>query len=268
MNPALPELPAKLRIPLWRHFVALVIIGSYPLVSTLSVKIRGVGDSTSTVSFPTSVRGLIIFSLLQLAVFAVFWGISWAISRYDKDRLFLRWKDGIQPVLWGAIYLASLYLTFFIFLIVVAGIMSMFGVQGDEITGFINNNKPQTGGLVNSISSNQDPIYKLLVVTLVPFVVAGLREELWRGATLAGLDQLCPKSWSKPMRNVFAIAISSVVFGLGHLYQGPSGIIITTILGAVMGIIILHHKSIWPAVFMHGFINAISFAAASSNIKP
>jgi len=268
MNSELHEFPKTNRLPQWRHFVALIIIGSYPIVSALSVKLRGATDSNDTVAFPTSIRGLLIFSLLQMAIFGAFWGIAWAFSRYDKDRLFLRWKEGILPVIWGAVYVISLYMAFGFILLFIIMALSMFGIKGNDITQIIQNSKPQTGGLIDSIASNQDPLYKFLVVTLLPFVVAGLREELWRGATLAGLDQICPKSWSTPMRNVFAIVISSVVFGLGHLYQGPSGIILTGILGALLGIVVLRHGSIWPAVFMHGFIDAISFAAASQNVKP
>lgn len=260
-----PEIdtPPPQKTARWRHFLALLVIGSYPIFSALSVALRGGNDTQSNVSFPTTVDGLLLFSALQMAIFGIFWGIAWAISRYDKRTLFLEWHSGFAPIVQGFFY--SIALRVGVLLVASLSVIAFLALGWSEgqIADFFREFAPDTRGIVESISKNDDPIYQFLVVTLLPFVVAGLREELWRGATFAGMLALCPQSWSAPMRNVFVVAISSIVFGLGHIYQGPTGVFMTTILGAGLGAMVLYHRSIWPAVIAHGFFNAVSFWAAT-----
>jgi membrane protease YdiL (CAAX protease family) len=97
------------------------------------------------------------------------------------------------------------------------------------------------------------------MLTLVSFVLAGLREELWRAGVLAGLIGLFPGQFSTNPRKFIAVALAAIVFGLGHLPQGWGGVGLTACLGMGLGVIMVLHKSIWEAVFAHGFFNAASF---------
>ncbi len=55
-----------------------------------------------------------------------------------------------------------------------------------------------------------------------------------------------------------AIIIQALVFGLAHAYQGPAGIIESTISGLIFGTItIIAGWSIWPAALVHGINNII-----------
>ena len=81
---------------------------------------------------------------------------------------------------------------------------------------------------------------------------------------MAGLRHLLPDELTHNARWAVAIAISSVVFGLGHIYQGWMGVILTSLLGAGLGVLTWRHRSIWPSVFAHGFIDATSFLAAAA----
>lgn len=116
------------------------------------------------------------------------------------------------------------------------------------------------------IFAGRDPLYKFLVITLVSFVVAGFREELWRAATMAGIFHLAPKKWNQAVKTGLALGISSVLFGLGHLYQGATGVLGTTLLGIALGAIMLRHKSVWPAIMAHGCFDAVSFAALAFGV--
>lgn len=58
------------------------------------------------------------------------------------------------------------------------------------------------------------------------------------------------------------VLISSVLFGLGHIYQGWIGVAQTTLVGVVLALLTLHWKSLWPAIFAHGFLDAVSLGAA------
>jgi membrane protease YdiL (CAAX protease family) len=54
----------------------------------------------------------------------------------------------------------------------------------------------------------------------------------------------------------FALVLQAVMFGLVHAYQGPTGIVGSTISGLVFGAVTMAGRwSIWPAAFAHGTNN-------------
>ena len=83
-----------------------------------------------------------------------------------------------------------------------------------------------------------------LSVFLAVSVTAGFCEELLYRGFLIG--------YFAPMTGpAVAVAISAVVFGLAHAYQGGTGIVKTGMVGAVMGVIFIVSGSIWPAIILH-----------------
>jgi len=59
-----------------------------------------------------------------------------------------------------------------------------------------------------------------------------------------------------------AVAISALIFGGIHAYQGISGIITTTIIGIIFGIAyIVNGHRIWPLILVHGLVDTISLVA-------
>jgi membrane protease YdiL (CAAX protease family) len=51
----------------------------------------------------------------------------------------------------------------------------------------------------------------------------------------------------------------SVAFGFGHLYQGPSGVIDSTITGFVLGgLYLARGRNLWPAILAHGLSDTIA----------
>ena len=56
-----------------------------------------------------------------------------------------------------------------------------------------------------------------LTLTLVSFVVAGVREEMWRGGTLAGLRALWPRAFGSLGGQIAAVTLIAVIFDAGHL---------------------------------------------------
>jgi membrane protease YdiL (CAAX protease family) len=83
---------------------------------------------------------------------------------------------------------------------------------------------------------------------------AGLCEEfLYRGVLLALLSQwLFSAAW--------AAAISSVAFGLAHVYQGASGIVRAALLGALLSIPVVRLGTILPSTAAHCLIDAVALA--------
>jgi membrane protease YdiL (CAAX protease family) len=61
-----------------------------------------------------------------------------------------------------------------------------------------------------------------------------------------------------------AVAVSSLLFGIGHSYQGWRGIVTTTLVGVVMALIYLGAGSLWPAMALHALIDIHSGSIAYS----
>lgn len=95
----------------------------------------------------------------------------------------------------------------------------------------------------------------LSIGTLLSFAFfVGLHEEiLFRGFVLTRLSTL--------MRSTPAgVILSAVIFGALHGYQGPIGVIQTTAVGLVFGVVVAVTRSVWPAVISHGIFDTIGLA--------
>jgi membrane protease YdiL (CAAX protease family) len=103
-------------------------------------------------------------------------------------------------------------------------------------------------------------VYFWFAITFVSFVVAGLREELWRSAFLAGLGALWPQRFGSRAGQIGAVFISAVFFGAAHGAQGGLAMFMAGLLGVGLGLIMVFHRSIWPAVIAHGLFDATTFA--------
>jgi len=90
------------------------------------------------------------------------------------------------------------------------------------------------------------------VLLLAP--TAALCEEfLYRGFLLAELTQ-----WLRS--GDWAWAASSLVFGLAHVYQGWSGMVRASLLGALLAYPVIHFGSLYPSMLAHGLIDALALA--------
>jgi membrane protease YdiL (CAAX protease family) len=55
--------------------------------------------------------------------------------------------------------------------------------------------------------------------------------------------------------------VSSLIFGLGHTYQGWFGVMKTTVAGICLAILVLLTRSVWPAIIAHAGIDTASLVA-------
>lgn len=79
-------------------------------------------------------------------------------------------------------------------------------------------------------------------------ITAGVCEEiLYRGLLLATLLPLLG-TWP-------AIVISSLIFGLGHAYQGISGIAKTSVIGLVLALLTVSSGSLFIAIVLHAVVD-------------
>jgi len=103
-------------------------------------------------------------------------------------------------------------------------------------------------------------------VELLPYlalaITAGLCEEfLYRGFAMAVLDHVGLRAWA-------GILLSSVLFGLAHSYQGRGGIVMTFLIGLILGTSRLAYGSRVPAIFWHCAVDLVAGTAGPRYLTP
>ncbi|MFO1513994.1 MAG: CPBP family intramembrane glutamic endopeptidase [Verrucomicrobiota bacterium] len=255
--PAAPlvDPPPVKRLRWWIH---LLLIAGYPL----AIGLAGYGSSEMRgPALSSGATGLLVACVVQMAVFGLVIGLAWLASRASRDDLLWRWRGGFWPVPLGIGYSVGLRLMVGIVAVGVGIILILTGVVSmANLEKFTLANRPDVEAVVDVSAMRNDPLYFWLTLTLVSFVVAGFREELWRAAFLAGLRRLWPRCFGSRTGQVGAAGVAAVIFGLGHLPQGVIAVAVTGLLGFGLGLIMVLHRSIWPAVIAHGMFDATSLA--------
>ncbi len=94
---------------------------------------------------------------------------------------------------------------------------------------------------------------KLYAVLMLAPTAAFCEEYLYRGYLLAqATEWLHSTGWGW--------AVSSVGFGLAHIYQGANGVLRASLLGALLAYPVVRLGSIYPSILAHLLIDAIALA--------
>ncbi len=241
-----------------RWVIHLVLMTAY-LILIAGVALFRNNPHQPALSHTTS--GLLLVCALELLSFGVFFGLAWLASRASGDDLLLRWRKNVLPVLLGVAYSVGLRVAVGLATVVVSVILVVTHVATSEtLQDFMLKNRPGIENAVDVDALRDNPAYLLLTLTLVSFGVAGLREELWRSSFLAGMKNVWPQQFSSTVGQIFAISIAAVIFGSAHISMGIVAALMAGLLGLGLGIIMVLHRSIWPAVLAHGFFDATSMA--------
>lgn len=97
-----------------------------------------------------------------------------------------------------------------------------------------------------------------LAAVLALLLVVGFYEEvLARGLLLTRSRQLFGGYW-------LPVVFSTVLFALGHFYQGPFGVVQTGLIGFVLAAFTVRWGTLWPAIFAHSAINMLSVVQLGS----
>lgn len=245
-----PPPPAPSRIA---SGLALVILSAYIAVPALLGATRSQGEGAL---LPETVRGILVTCGLELGLFAAAFALARALGRLRAPDLLLAWRGPwVIPRALGW----SLALRFGIGLALATALGIWHLVTGGS-PGNLGNLRPNVEAMVN-IEALRDPVYLFLMLTLVSFVLAGLREELWRISMVRLLGHAFPRAFAGRRGPWLALVPVAVLFGLAHTAQGWVGVVATSALGLGLGAIMLLHRSLWDAVLAHGFFNAATFAA-------
>jgi len=228
----------------------------------LAVGFLGLGrKGTHTAALSQTVGGLLSVCALELLIFGLIFGLACFSSRATSDDLLLRWQGKIKPVLLGAGYSIALrFALAFLIIVIGIGLIAFRIMTPDSLKNFVSTNRPGVETIIDVTAMRDDPVYFWLTLTLVSFIVAGLREELWRSAFLAGMKALWPQRFGTRAGRVLAVIICAVIFGFGHLAMGSLAVCLAGLLGIGLGLIMIFHDSIWPAVIAHGLFDATSMA--------
>ena len=91
------------------------------------------------------------------------------------------------------------------------------------------------------------------VLLMVVLLKGGFAEELWRTFTLTRFEKRFGKAGL-----LFALTASSIMFGLGHLYQGLDTVVTNAIQGLLYALVYLRKRSAWEAVSAHAVYDLIA----------
>jgi len=101
------------------------------------------------------------------------------------------------------------------------------------------------------------------VLMYLPIVwgFAAFGEEIgYRGYLLNKLAEALGRTRTA---DVIALLASAVLFGFGHYYKGPAGILDSAVAGAILGsVYLLAGRNLWACILTHGFIDTVGLFAS------
>ena len=256
--PIIPAPNGSAQVNKLRWGIHLLIIAGFPLgLGAFRLRHGAVGEP----ALADTATGLLAACAEQLGIFAMIFLLAWLASRASSEDLLWRWRSGFWVVPLGIAYSIGLRLAVgMVGVIVVGALLAARIVTSEKIENVVQSNAPDVGAVVDVPALRHDPAYLLLSVTVASFVLGGLREEIWRSAFLAGFRRVWPRYFASRKGEMLAVMMAAVLFGAGHLAQGPIAAVMAGMLGVGLGAIMVLHRSIWPAVFAHGMFDATSLA--------
>ena len=96
-----------------------------------------------------------------------------------------------------------------------------------------------------------------IIYILIGWGMGGFIEEIiFRGFLMSAFKDVLGTSNFSLLIN---IAITSILFGMAHWYQGKSGALSTGIISIFLGLIFIYNQfNLWLPIIVHGFIDTIS----------
>jgi len=154
-----------------------------------------------------------------------------------------------RPVSWRWIFLIALAAA------VLRILLGQFVIE--PVTGFFWP-APSAPALANEISGN---VKVALLALLLVWTFAAFGEEIaYRGYLLTRAADVGKRSTTAYWVGILFV---SILFGYGHYYKGPSGIIDSGIAGLILGTAyMLGGRNLWACILAHGFIDTFGIIDA------
>lgn len=106
----------------------------------------------------------------------------------------------------------------------------------------------------------QGGLYQLILAVFMVTIVAITEETVFRGYLINRFKIFTNRNW-------VAVFFSTVIFALGHSYQGTSGIIVVGYLGLMFALVYLWRKSLTAPIVMHFMQNFLGIVIGNYFIK-
>jgi membrane protease YdiL (CAAX protease family) len=118
---------------------------------------------------------------------------------------------------------------------------------------------------LSSFKRIQGDGFSLGVTLLLVWTVVAFGEEMvFRGLVLSRLEELLGTG---RRGTVLAVGVQAILFGLGHLYLGPRGVLTAAVIGAIYGTwFLMRGRTLWPLILAHGLTDTISILAIYSGL--
>ncbi len=137
---------------------------------------------------------------------------------------------------------------------VVLQLWNMFRVVGN--TDQLAETRKQAGDLCGLSPQNPTEDRRWVLVS----ITAGVCEEFVYRGVLLGV--LIPAIGLWP-----AVGLSSLIFGLGHVYQGLAGVLKTGLIGLVFAILTVYSGSLFVAILLHAVVDITSGRIMSAALR-
>lgn len=98
----------------------------------------------------------------------------------------------------------------------------------------------------------------LIVFLVITWTEAAFIEEMFFRGYL--LNRIMDISGSQRLGIVIALVINAALFGLGHTYQGITGVLDTALAGLILCLLYLYaRRNLWLAILTHGMVDTFGF---------
>ena len=98
----------------------------------------------------------------------------------------------------------------------------------------------------------------LMVSLVLSWTEAAFIEEMFFRAYL--LNRLTDLFGSQRLGIALALVVHAILFGLGHTYQGLTGVLDTALAGLILGLLYLStRRNLWLPILAHGIIDTTGF---------
>lgn len=251
-----PSHPVSPAVPAWRTGLMVAVLTAYVVIAGLA---GGTPEGDSPV-LPATTNGLVLVGVNNLALFSVVFLVAWALGRPSRGELHCPTPPGWLNWLLGFAWSVALRLGLAVVISAIAAVL--VGIRGQQGPASLDSFRPKIENLLNP-DALTNPAYLLVSTTFISFVVAGLREELWRAGMIAGITRLLAGRISPRAAEMTGVGVAAVIFGIGHFAQGWAGMALTGALGLGLGLILVLRRSLAEAVIAHGFFDATTFVALS-----
>jgi membrane protease YdiL (CAAX protease family) len=169
------------------------------------------------------------------------WLFSWLVGAKWSDLGFRR------PDHWGktiAVGVGVAIVSQALVALVILPLFKLVGLGSPDYSGFEN------------IKGN---LGMALMFLGISWTTAGFGEEIINRGFL--MEQFA-KLFGGKFAWLLSLITVSAIFGLGHAYQGPIGMLLVTYSGLVYGLLyILGKRNLWYTIFAHGTADTIAFLA-------